>query len=72
MNRTRYRGSRVFHVDEPRGSRGGWYVEVRDGAPRGPYATRGLAERALAEYTGGSPESSPARREDDEGAPPKD
>jgi hypothetical protein len=49
MNRSIYRGGRVFHVDDPRGDRGGWYFEVRDADPRGPFATRRLAEVALAE-----------------------
>lgn len=51
MSRTRFHGNRAFHVDEPQGNHGGWYVEIRDGVPRGPFAMRELAERALAEYT---------------------
>lgn len=52
MNRARFRDGRVFHVDEPHGEAGGWYFEVRDGPPQGPYLTRDLAEHALTEYTG--------------------
>ncbi|MFZ5619704.1 MAG: DUF6316 family protein [Pseudomonadota bacterium] len=53
MSRSRFRDQRVFHVDIPGGEAGGWYFEVREGSPRGPYATRRLAELALADYLGG-------------------
>lgn len=52
MSRSRFRDQRVFHVDDPAGDAGGWYFEVRDGPPQGPYLTRDLAEHALTEYTG--------------------
>lgn len=49
MNRTVYRSERVFHVDDPDGDCGGWFFEVRGTDPQGPFATRRLAEIALAE-----------------------
>lgn len=65
MKRARFHGNRVFHADELQEGRGGWYFEVRGGTPRGPFATRELAERALAEYVGRRRDH-PAAREDEE------
>ncbi len=64
MTRSRFRDQRVFHVDDPAGQAGGWYFEVRDGPPRGPYATQGLAGRALADFLEGR-EASPRPRDGD-------
>lgn len=63
MNRSRFRDQRVFHVDDPAGEAGGWYFEVREGPPHGPYLTRQLAAAALADYLNERERSS--RREDD-------
>lgn len=53
MTRSYFHVNRVFHVDTPQDNRGGWYFEVRDGPPHGPYAFQVLAEMALAAYLGG-------------------
>lgn len=50
MSQARFRDQRVFHVDDTAGEADGWYFEVREGLPHGPYATRSLAEEALADY----------------------
>ncbi len=42
--------NRMFHVETPRDTRGGWYFEVRGGQPHGPYASRALAGTALELY----------------------
>lgn len=56
MSRADFRNHRVFYVGDPIGQTDGWYFEVRDGDPRGPYATRSMAEQALADYLGGANE----------------
>ncbi len=53
MSRARFRDDRVFHVDDPWGEVAGWYFEVREGQPCGPFASRRLAESALTDYLGG-------------------
>jgi len=63
MSQSRFRDQRVFHVDDPAGAAAGWYFEVREGPPHGPYRTRELADAALADYLDGRERS--ARREDD-------
>ena len=63
MNRSRFRDQRVFHIDDPAGEAAGWYFEVREGPPPGPYLTRQLAAAALADYLNERERSS--RREDD-------
>lgn len=68
MSRAQFRDQRVFHVDSPAGGAGGWYFEVREGLPRGPYATRSLAEEALADYLEELNASSRSREADAAGA----
>lgn len=50
MSRSYFHVHRVFHVDTRQGNHGGWYFEVRDGLPHGPYGSRMLAEIALEGY----------------------
>lgn len=57
MNRARFRDHRVFHVEDPAGQAGGWYFEVREGPPHGPFVTRILAEQALMDYLDGAQEA---------------
>lgn len=54
--------NRVFHVDAPQDNCGGWYFEVRDGTPHGPYASRALAEMALEGYLSDPGQTPHARR----------
>ncbi|MCG2599680.1 MAG: DUF6316 family protein [Achromobacter sp.] len=63
MSRSRFRDQRVFHIYDPAGEAAGWYFEVREGPPHGPYRTRELAVAALADYLNEHKQSS--RREDD-------
>lgn len=46
----RFCEQRMFHVDDPRGSAGGWYFEIRESAPRGPFASPVLATISLTDY----------------------
>lgn len=52
MTRSYFHTNRLFHMDSPQGGGRGWYFEVREGTPRGPYATRELAGMALGAYVG--------------------
>ena len=63
MTRSYFHVNRVFHVDTPKDNRAGWYFEVRDGPPHGPYAFRVLAEMALAGYLGNPGRTRDVRRE---------
>lgn len=52
MKRAYFHSNRFFYADSPQGGGRGWYFEVREGAPRGPYASRELAGMALGAYVG--------------------
>ena len=69
MSRSRFRDQRVFHIDDPAGEAAGWYFEVREGSPHGPYLTRRLAEQALADFLDGPDAFSHPRDGDDADGP---
>lgn len=50
MNREYRRVNRMFHLDPPNTDSRGWYFEIRDGLPRGPYRSLALAGMALEAY----------------------
>ncbi len=50
MNQEYRRANRMFHLDYPTTGNRGWYFEVRDGQPRGAYASLKLAGMALQVY----------------------
>lgn len=50
MKQSYLRVNRMFHLDNPHTGYRGWYFEVRDGSPRGPYASLKLADIALEMY----------------------
>ena len=61
MSQSYLRTSRMFHLDNPQTGNRGWYFEVRDGQPRGPYVSLALASMALRTYLYGLEKSSPDR-----------
>jgi hypothetical protein len=61
MNHKYIRVNRMFHLDKPQTGNRGWYFEVRDGLPRGPYASLALASMALRTYLYGLEKSQPDR-----------
>lgn len=52
MARPRFCEQRIFHVDDPNGKAAGWYIEVRDDYPQGPFLSRRMAEVMLVHYIG--------------------
>ena len=61
MNHKYIRVNRMFHLDKPQTGNRGWYFEVRDGQPRGPYVSLALASMALRTYLYGLEKSQPDR-----------
>lgn len=53
MGKTYLRVNRMFHVDNPQTGYRGWYFEVRDDQPQGPYPSLKLAGIALQSYLNG-------------------
>lgn len=64
MKQSYLRVNRMFHLDNPQTGYRGWYFEVRDDSPRGPYASLKLADIALEMYLNGvakTQQSGPSR-----------
>lgn len=61
VSQTKFRDHRLFHVDDPNGKAAGWYFEVRNGSPQGPFATRRFAEIVLAHYIDAARKIHPSR-----------
>lgn len=60
----RLRRDRVFHKTEPF-AQPGWYFDVRDGDPVGPFPDRAVARRMAREFGRACCQSGESRRESD-------
>lgn len=61
MKQTYLRSNRMFYLDNLQTGMRGWYFEVRDDQPRGPYVSLALASMALRVYLSVLEQSQPWR-----------